>query len=76
MKNKKRKIIKNCTNCSECVYIGDGDFACMARSCLGRATKLLNASILGVLKLQNTLAKNARSVLTAAVNLQSEQLKR
>lgn len=30
MKNKKRKIIKNCTNCSKCVYIGDGDFACMA----------------------------------------------
>lgn len=30
MKNKKRKIIKNCTICSECVYICDGDFACMA----------------------------------------------
>lgn len=26
---KKRKCIKSCDNCGHCVYMGEGDFACM-----------------------------------------------
>lgn len=29
MKKKKIEISKNCHNCSECSYIGEGDSACM-----------------------------------------------
>lgn len=32
MKKQKRKnkITKNCHNCSECLYLGEGDYACMS----------------------------------------------
>lgn len=27
--SRKRKKVSDCRNCDECVYVGDGDFACM-----------------------------------------------